>query len=79
MQQKSIWKSRKFLTMLVDAVVSLIALYVTQFLPPEQASLVIQTVAIVQVPVLGYIASTAYEDGQALRAGAHPSQQQKDE
>jgi len=76
MRTKSIWRSRKFLTMMVDAGVSLIALYASTLMPEAQAALVIQTVGIVQVPVLGYIAATAYEDGQALRANSHPSQQE---
>ena len=71
---KPFWKSRKFMIAMVDAVAGLLALLMGRFLSPEDAGLVLQTWALLQPVILVWIGSIAYEDGQALRAGDHPSQ-----
>jgi len=71
---KPIYKSRKFLIAMVDAVAGLLALYVARFLQPEDARLVIQTYALIQPVLLVWIGSIAVEDAAAIKAGTHPSQ-----
>ena len=69
-------KSRKFWIAIIDAAAGLLALYVTRFLQPEDAQMVIQTWALIQPVLLVWIGSIAVEDAAALKAGTHPSQQE---
>ena len=71
---KPIYKSRKFLIAMVDALAGLLALYVARFLQPEDAKLIIQTYALIQPVLLVWIGSIAVEDAAAIKAGTHPSQ-----
>ena len=73
---KPFYLSRKFLIAIVDACAGLLALYVTRFLSPEDAKLVIQTYALIQPVLFVWIGSIAAEDAAALKAGAHPSQKE---
>ena len=72
---KRLLHSRKFWIAIVDAAVGLVALWVGALLIPEQATLVIATFALIQVPVGVLINASAIEDAAALRAGTHPIQE----
>jgi len=74
MEIKPIWKSRKFLIAIIDAITGLLALFITRFLQPEDAQLVIQTWALMQPVLLVWIGSIAVEDAASIKAGTHPSQ-----
>ena len=71
---KPFYKSRKFLIAVVDAFAGLLALWVSRFLQPEDAQMVLQTWALLQPVLLVWIASIAWEDSAALKAGVHPAQ-----
>ena len=71
---KPFYKSRKFSIAIIDAFAGLLALYVTRFLTPDDAKLLIQTYALIQPVLLVWIGSIAAEDAAALKAGVHPSQ-----
>lgn len=73
---KPFYKSRKFLIAVVDAFAGLLTLYVTRFLQPEDAKLVISTYALIQPVLLVWIGSIAWEDASAIKAGTHPSQKE---
>ena len=72
--KKPFWKSRKFLIAIIDAFAGLLALYVTRFLQPDDAKLVLQTYGLIQPVLLVWLGSIAAEDAAALKAGSHPSQ-----
>ena len=76
--KKPIWKSRKFLIVMVDAIVGFAALLATRYMTPEDARFLGAMWAIWQPAVLVYIGSIAWEDSAAIKAGTHPSQQQKE-
>lgn len=68
-------KSRKFKALIIDTVFSVCVLMATWYLAPDQSERVIELLGLLQVPVLAYIAGVAYEDGAALKAGTHITQQ----
>jgi hypothetical protein len=64
-----LWKSRKFWLMILDLVISLVLFFGAKYLMPNTFDDVKFLVAAIQ-PVFAFlIASIAYEDGQAMRAG----------
>lgn len=65
---KSIYKSRKFWIVILDAFSGLLALFVSQFLP-AQKDFILQVWAYLQPVVVFWVGAIAYEDGQAMRAG----------
>ncbi len=72
----TIWQSRKFLTMLVDAVVSIAGIVLAWYLTPDRVTQVMTVVGVIQPVVIAYIASVTAEDSAKLKAGVHPSQTQ---
>ena len=58
----SIFKSRKFWIAVVDCVVSLAGIWSAALLIPDQAALVVATVAALQLPVIALISGIAKED-----------------
>jgi hypothetical protein len=68
-------RSRKFLTLLVDMVVSLATYFVTKYAVPAAADDVLFVIGAIQPAVLFVIGAIAYEDAAAYKAGAHPNQQ----
>ena len=71
---KPFYKSRKFMIAVVDMIAGLLTLIVGRFLPPEDAQFVLQIWGYAQPVILVWIGAIAHEDGQALKAGAHPVQ-----
>ena len=73
--KKPFWKSRKNGWAIVDAVVSLVALWIAVLVPNENtANLIMLTVITLQPVVLLVVWGIATEDKAALLAGTHPSQ-----
>lgn len=68
-------RSRKFLVLLVNTVVSVVLYFGGKYLAPGLADDLVFLVGAMQVVALAVIAGIAYEDGQAKQAGLHPSQQ----
>ena len=68
---RALFRSRKFLLLLVDAVISTITLAVGLW---AKASLptVLAIIGIYQPVFIAVIGGIAYEDGQAKRSGTHP-------
>lgn len=69
-----LFQSRKFLTMLVDLVVSLATFFITKYAAPDLAKDVLFVIGSLQPVVIAMIASVAVEDAAAYKAGAHPNQ-----
>jgi len=74
---KPFYKSRKFLITVLDAVAGLLALVVTRFTQPDDAQFILQIWGLMQPVLLAWILAIAWEDAAAMKANAHPSQQDK--
>ncbi len=68
-----LFQSRKFLLVVLDAVVVVVAVVVAKFVP-EWSEFVGQVTIPVTAVITAAIIGIAYEDGQALKAGSHPNQ-----
>ena len=69
-----LFKSRKFLVLLVDSGFGLAALLVAFFIKDQAVTVLVASVfAILQPVFIGVVASIAYEDGKQIEAGSHPS------
>ena len=64
--------SRKFLTLLLDTVVSLTIYFVTRYIAPDVAQDVLYVLAALQPIVLAVIVMWGVEDASAKRAGNFP-------
>jgi uncharacterized membrane protein (Fun14 family) len=64
--------SSKFQAMMLDVVIGLVTYFVTKYAAPSATEDVLLVIGILQVPFLAVILGTAYEDGQAKRAGLDP-------
>lgn len=63
------WRSRKFLTLILDTVVSLATLLLTTFLAPEHIEFALAIVAILQPVAIAVIVMWGIEDAAAMKAG----------
>jgi hypothetical protein len=63
------WRSRKFLTLVLDTVVSLVIFFVTRLLAPDLAEYVLYVLGALQPIVLAVIVMWGVEDAAAKRAG----------
>lgn len=63
------WRSRKFLTLVLDTVVSLVVFFVTRLLAPDLAEYVLYVLGALQPIVLAVIVMWGVEDAAAKRAG----------
>ena len=69
-----LFQSRKFLLLVVDAVLGLAGLLIAFFIKDEALSvLLIGVFATLQPVFVGAILSIAIEDAAALKAGVHPN------
>ena len=64
--------SRKFLTLLLDTVVSLLVYFITRYVAPDYAKDVLFVIASLQPIVLAVIVMWGVEDASAKRAGNFP-------
>src|SRR3990167_11496933 len=67
-------KSRKFWLLILDTVISLATFFLTKYASPEAVDAALVVIGSLQPVFVIIIAAIAYEDGQALAAGAHPGQ-----
>lgn len=67
----SIFRSRKFQAVMLDALVSIILHFIGRY-APQTAEDVNFLIGILQPVIIMYIGGVAYEDGQAMKAGVHP-------
>ena len=65
----SLLKSRKFLLLALDVIVSFVTFFVTKYTAPHLAEDVLFVLGGMQPVFVALIAAIAYEDGQAKRAG----------
>ena len=65
---KRLFKSRKFLLLLLDAVVSTLTLVLTKFLSPADLDFALKLIAIYQPAFIFLIGSIAYENGKIVPA-----------
>ena len=63
------WRSRKFLTLILDTVVSLATYFATKALAPDMAEHVLYVIAALQPVALAVIVMWGIEDAAAKRAG----------
>ena len=68
----ALFRSRKFLTLLLDVVVSLATYFVGKYAMPEAADDILMVIAAMQPVVLAVIASWAIEDAADKLAGTFP-------
>ena len=66
------WRSRKFLTLVLDTVVSLATYFAAKLLAPEMAEHVLYVIAALQPVALAVIVMWGIEDAAAKRAGVFP-------
>ena len=67
-----LFKSAKFWTAIVDALVSTLAICLAWYLSPEKVTQVMTLIGLWQPVIAVVIASFAYEDGQKIKAGIIP-------
>lgn len=67
---QALFKSRKFLVLASDTVISLVLYFVTKYAAPSAVEDVKMVVVALQPVVLVLIGAIAYEDGQAMKAEA---------
>lgn len=73
---KKLLASRKFLLVVLDAIVAAVGLCVGFFLKdPEWQRFILAFVGILQPVFVSVIVGIAVEDSAALKSGAHPNQQ----
>ena len=65
----ALFRSRKFLTMLLDVVVGLVAYFIAKYAAEDIANDVMMVIGLMQPVVLAVIAGWAIEDAAAKRAG----------
>lgn len=70
---KSLFQSRKFWLVVLDAFTAILGLVVSVFFP-EWQDFILKMWAAMQPVFLAIIVGIAVEDSAALRAGTHPSQ-----
>ena len=66
---KGLLRSRKFLLLMLDTVVSLTAVVGGWFLAPQELDKILTVVGILQPVFIALIASIAAEDAAAMKAG----------
>lgn len=66
------WRSRKFLTLLLDTVISLSTYFVTRYVAPDYAKDVLFVIGALQPVALAVIVMWGVEDAAAKRAGNWP-------
>jgi len=69
---KALFRSRKFLLLLLDVVVNGVVYTVSKYAAPAIAEDVLFFIGLTQPVWVAVIAAIAYEDGQAKRAGNFP-------
>lgn len=67
---KRLFRSRKFLTLVLDTVISLIVFFVTKYAVPSFADDILYVIAAIQPIVLAVIVMWGVEDAAEKRAGA---------
>ena len=67
-------KSRKFWLLILDTAISLVGFFLTKYASPESLDAALVVIGLLQPVFVMVIGAIAYEDGQALAAGSHPSQ-----
>ena len=67
------FRSRKFLTLILDTVISLVTYFVTRYVSPDYAKDVLFVLGALQPVVLAVIVMWGVEDAAAKRAGNFPS------
>ena len=67
-------KSRKFLLLLLDTVISLVSGAIGLLAAPEQAEQVLYFIGLLQPVFVAIIVVISVEDAAALKAGSHPNQ-----
>jgi len=72
---KPFWKSRKFLTAMLDVIVSLSLYFVGKYAAPALAEDMTTVIVAIQPVFVMVIAGIAWEDAASLKQGTHPSQQ----
>ena len=73
---KTMFRSRKFLTAVADAVFSTVTVLVTALVAPDIAHLILIVVGFWQIPIGLAIYMWGQEDAAAKAAGRHPVQQE---
>ena len=73
---KAMFRSRKFLTAVADAVFSTATVLVTALVAPDLAQLILIVVGFWQIPIGLAIYMWGQEDAAAKAAGRHPTQQE---
>jgi chromate transport protein ChrA len=71
---QALLKSRKFLVLALDTVISLVLYFVTKYAAPSAVEDVKTVILALQPVVLVLIGAIAYEDGQAMKAKASKPQ-----
>ena len=69
---KSLWQSRKFWLLILDAVVSTLTLVLAKFLSPADLDFALKLIAIYQPVFVFLIVSIAAEDVSLNRSGGEP-------
>lgn len=75
---KALLRSRKFLTLLLDVVLSTVLFFVGKYATPELFEDIQFLIGAYQPVFLFIIGAIAYEDGAQLKAGVHPAQAPKE-
>ena len=63
------YKQRRIVTVFIDALAALVLLYVGQFATPDVQKLIVQTWAILQVPVAALVVAFTVDGAQLVKAG----------
>jgi hypothetical protein len=70
MMVRKLFRSRKFLTLVIDTVVSLLIFFVTKYAAPAAADDILYVIAAMQPVVLAVVAMWGIEDAAEKRAGS---------
>lgn len=69
---QALFRSRKFLLLVLDTVIQLVTYFITKYAAPALAEDVLFFIGVQQPVWVAIIVAIAYEDGQAKRAGTFP-------
>lgn len=70
-----LFKSRKFLLVLLESVIISVTVCLQRFLAPGDVEFVLAVLAPITAVITAMIIGIAMEDSAALKAGSHPNQE----
>ena len=76
---QALFRSRKFLILMMDAVIALVLYFVTKYAGPSVTEDIKMVIGVLQLPVVAIIVAISLEDSAAMKAGMFLPDEKKGE